>query len=253
MIAKTKEDKENLRAAGKILADVLREVARLAVPGTSTAFLDLVAEEMMRARGTVPAFLHYKPEGAAYPYPAALCVSINDEVVHGIPSENTILREGDIACLDLGLSYNGYFVDHAVTVAVGKIDRSSLELMNATREALDAAIAVARVGGHTGDLGAAVEKIANERGFAVVKDLGGHGVGRAVHERPFIENVGTEREGEEIPEGAVLALEPMFSLGKGDITLDPDGYTYRMRDGSRAAHFEHTILITKDGAEILTQ
>lgn len=253
MIATTKEDIENLRKSGKMLADILRETARLVEPGVSTAALDIAAEKMICARGGIPAFLHYKPEGAAYPYPAALCVSINEEIVHGIPSEMRLLQEGDIVCLDLGLSYNGYFTDHAVTVPVGKIDQASQKLIDGTREALSAVLKEMHAGAHTGDVGAAVMEVASAYGLGVVRDLGGHGVGKSVHEKPFIENIGMAGDGEELVEGQVLALEPMLALGKGDIILDPDGYTYRTRDGSRSAHFEHTVLITKKGAEVLTR
>jgi len=252
MIAKTADEINNLRIAGKILAGVLVDVAKLVKPGVSTAELDLAAEKIIREKGGVPAFLGYKPEGAAYPYPATLCVSINDEVVHGLPSEDRILKEGDIVSLDEGLSYNEYFVDHAVTLCVGEADEKTKKLLQANREALDVAIAAAQVGGHIGDIGAAVEKVAKKYNVGIVQDLGGHAVGKAVHEKPFIPNEGEEGKGEKLVEGLVIAIEPMFAEGKGAIKLDKDEWTYRMRDGSRAAHFEHTVLLTKDGPEILT-
>lgn len=270
MIATTEEQKKDLRAAGKILAGVLADTATLIREGVTTAELDLAAEHAIRARGAVPSFLNYKPEGAAYPYPAALCVSINDEVVHGIPSQKRILRNGDVVSLDAGLSYKGYFVDAARTYIVGDDtttistggemslkarglgDLKAHQLINATREALGAAIASARVGRRIGDIGAAVVRVAGNRKFSIVEDLGGHAVGGAVHERPFIANDGREGEGEEIVEGMVLAIEPMLAEGKGAIVLDEDEWTYRMEDGKRAAHFEDTVLITKEGAEILT-
>jgi methionyl aminopeptidase len=252
MIATTPEQIKALRAAGKILAGVLKDVTAMCKEGTSTAELDLAADHAIRARGAVPSFLNYKPEGAAYPYPAALCVSINEEVVHGIPSDKRILRRGDVVSLDAGLSYQGYFVDAARTLVVGEGDAAAKKLVSATKEALDAAISVARVGKHIGNIGAAVMRIAASRRLTIVEDLGGHAVGAAVHERPFIANEGREGEGEELVEGLVLAIEPMLAEGKGAIVLAKDEWTYVMKDGKRAAHFEDTVLITKDGPEVLT-
>ena len=253
MIATTQSDIDTLRQAGSILAQVLRDTALLVKPGTTTAALDLAAEESIRAQGAVPAFLNYKPQGATYPYPAVLCVSINDEVVHGIPSEERILAEGDVVALDLGLSYKGLFVDHAVTVCVGEGDDAAQKLLAGTKEALSVAISAVKAGGHVGDIGAAVEGVARKYNLAIVTDLGGHAVGKSVHEKPFIANAGTAGTGEKLVEGMVLAIEPILTEGRGAITLAEDEWTYRTRDHSRAAHFEHTILITKDGAEILTK
>ena len=252
MIATTPEEIKALRAAGKILAGVLKDVAALCKEGSSTAELDLACEHAIRARGAVPAFLNYQPEGASYPFPASLCVALNDEVVHGIPNEKTILRKGDLLTIDAGLSYQGYFVDAARTLCIGACDESAHKLIAATKEALQGAIAAARVGAHIGDIGAVVAGIANKYNFGVVKDLGGHGVGSSVHEKPFIANEGRRGEGERIVAGMVLAIEPMLAEGKGNIVLDEDEWTYRMRDGKRAAHFEDTVLITEGGAETLT-
>mgnify|MGYP001563553152 CR=1 FL=1 len=252
MIATTPEELKALRAAGKILSGVLIDVAALCKEGANTAELDLAAEHAIVSRGAVPAFLNYQPEGAAYPYPATLCVSINDEVVHGIPNEKRILRDGDILSIDAGLNYQGYFVDAARTLCIGKGDEQAHKLITATKEALASAIGVARVGNHVGDIGAVVAGIAAKYRLGIVRDLGGHGVGKAVHEKPFIANDGKRGEGEEIIAGMVLAIEPMLAEGKGDIVLDEDEWTYRMEDGKRAAHFEETVLITETGAEILT-
>ncbi len=252
MIIKTDSDIENLRHAGKILSEVLRACMLAAIPGVTTAALDLKAEEMIRDEGAVPAFLNYRPSGVKIAFPAVLCVSVNDEVVHGIPSEEHVLRAGDMVSLDLGLSYNGYFVDSARTLFVGEGDAKGQKLMNATREALTKAIGATKAGGHVGDIGAAVEAVAKRYGLAIVAELGGHAVGKGVHEKPFVGNVGRVGEGEKIPEGMVLALEPIFTEGKGAISLMEDQWTYVTRDGSRAAHFEQTILVTKDKAEILT-
>lgn len=252
MIIKTEEDKKQLRAGGAILAGVLADVAAAAKEGVTTAELDLMAEHAIRARGAVPAFLGYQPEGARYPYPATLCVSVNDEVVHGLPSEGKILRKGDTVSFDLGLSYNGYFVDSALTVCIGECDDAAQRLLVATREALSEAVAAAKAGGYTGDIGAAVERVAKKYRLGVVKDLGGHAVGKAVHEKPFIGNEGRKGEGEKLVEGMVLAIEPMLCEGKGDIVLADDDWTYTMRDRSRAAHFEQTLIVTHGAPEIVT-
>jgi methionyl aminopeptidase len=253
VIAKTPEDFNGVRAAGKALAEVLSELKAMVADGVRASELDLKAEEAIRRRGAVPAFLGYRPEGAAYPFPATLCVSINDEVVHGIPTEDKVLQDGDIVMLDLGLSLDGYFADAAITVSVGEPDEKTTRLMNATREALSVAIDTARVGNTTGDIGAAVEAVAKKYGYKTAEDLGGHALGKKPHEPPYIPNIGPAKSGEKLKEGMVLALEPIFTEGNGHIQLDPDEWTYRTADGSRSCEFEHTILITKDGAEILTK
>jgi methionyl aminopeptidase len=253
MIIKTSEERANLIEAGKRLGSILKTVAALVKPGVAADELDDKAEELIRDGGDEPVFLGYTPEGASRPYPATLCVSINDEVVHGIPNESKkVLKEGDIVGLDLGLRHEGIVVDAAVTLAVGKVNEESLKLMRATEEALASGITAAHVGNHVGDIGEAIEQTLKKSGLLVVKVLGGHGVGDFVHEEPFIPNYGRKGEGEELVEGMVLALEPISSAGKGAVTLAPDGYTYRTKDGSRSAHFEHTILIEKSGPVIVT-
>lgn len=252
MIAKTEEEIKALRAAGRILAGVLQDTAALLKDGVSAAELDLFAEHAIRSRGAVPSFLNYKPEGAKFPYPATLCVSINDEITHGLPNPEKIIRKGDLVSLDTGLSYQGYFVDAAITVPVGEVDPKGQLLITAAREALLAAIGAARPGNRLGDIGAAIMSVVQKYNFRIVEDLGGHAVGGAVHEKPFIANDGKKGEGELIIEGMVLALEPMLAEGKGDIVLEHDDWTYSTEDGSRSTTFEHTILVTAKGAEILT-
>jgi methionyl aminopeptidase len=248
------EQKANLIEAGKRLAAVLQALKAKVTPGVTTEELDDLAEAMIRDGGDEPCFLGYTPEGAPRPYPATLCVSINDEIVHGIPNESVkTLKEGDIVGLDLGLSHKGIIVDSAITVAVGKIDAESQKLMNTTENALVAGIAAARPGAHIGDIGAAIQAEIEGAGFKVVKELGGHGVGDKVHEEPFVPNFGRKGEGEELVPGMVLALEPIAAADRAAVILAPDGYTYRTKDGSRSAHFEHTILIETDGARIITQ
>ncbi|MBU6214228.1 type I methionyl aminopeptidase [Patescibacteria group bacterium] len=246
-------DRANLIEAGKRLAGVLAALRAKAAPGVSSDDLDTLAETLIRARGDEPCFLGYMPEGAGRAYPATLCVSINDEVVHGIPNEiPRTLKAGDIVGLDLGLKHHGVIVDAAITVPIGTVDEEAMKLLSATENALAAGIAAAKVGGRVGDISRAIQQEIEGAGFSVVKELGGHGVGRRVHEEPFIANFGKPGTGEALEEGMVLALEPISSAGKSSIVLAPDGYTFRTKDGSRSAHFEHTILLEKSGARIIT-
>lgn len=254
MIITTKAERETLIEAGHRLAVVIEELKKKVAPGVSTEELDDLAEELIRAGGDTPALIGYTPEGARRPYPATLCVAVNDEVVHGIPNEAPrLLKEGDIIGLDLVLEHEGVFVDMAVTVPVGVPRKEDLALMRATEVALAAGIAAARPGGSMGDISSAIEKVLKAGGYGIVKVLGGHGVGNAVHEDPHVPNYGRAGEGPRLVEGMVLALEPIAALGKGSVILAPDGYTYRTRDGSRASHHEHTILIEQGGATIVTK
>ena len=253
MIVKNDSDRANLREAGRILSDVLLATAKLVKPGVTAAALDLAAEEMIRARGGSPAFLNYQPRGAAYPFPAALCVSINDEVVHGIPSEKRILKEGDIISLDLGINRKGLITDAAITVAVGKVSKELETLMRVTENALAAGIEAAQVGNHIGDISFAIQECARPHKYGVIQELGGHGVGHKVHEDPYVPNFGKKGAGHALEPGMVLALEPMFTLGSRYIRLGGDGYTITSQDHSPSAHFEHTIAITEKGPIILTE
>lgn len=254
MIVRTNEEREGIIESGKRLGVILETVAEAVRPGVRTDELDVLAERLIRAGGDVPAFKGYTPEREARPYPATLCVSINEEVVHGIPNEHPrTLIEGDIVSLDLGLIHKGFISDSAVTVPVGTVDEASIQLMDATRTALEAALAAAKVGNRIGDISYATEAAFKGSGCTVVRVLGGHGVGNHVHEEPWIANVGAPHTGEAIVSGMVLALEPIANLGKGSVVLAPDGYTYRTRDGSRSAHFEHTILIEDSGSLVVTR
>ncbi len=247
-------ERTNLIEAGKRLAHVLEALRAKVAPGVSAEELDDLAEQMIRDGGDTPAFLGYTPEGARRPYPATLCVSINDEVVHGIPNETKkILKSGDIVGLDLGLTHNGVIVDAAITVPVGEVSEETKKLLVATEAALVAGIAAAVPGKHIGDISFAIQKEIEQAGFKVVKELGGHGVGELVHEEPFIPNFGRAGDGPELIEGMVLALEPISAAGKAAVALSPDGYTYRTKDGSRSAHFEHTIIIEKGSPLVVTQ
>jgi len=250
-IIKTREETEILRESGRRLATILDEVIQSVRPGITPIKLDRIAEQLIREGGDEPAFLHYKPRGARSPYPASLCVSANDNVVHGVPG-NQALKEGDIVGLDLGLRHVGMITDMAVTVPVGVVDKGAIKLMEVTQKALDVGIKEARAGNRVSDIGHAIETRVKSRGFSVVRELGGHGVGRGVHEEPFVPNFGKKGTGEELKEGMALAIEPIVNEGSGEVILTEDGYTIKTKDGKRSAHFEHTILITKKGAEIIT-
>lgn len=250
---KTKEEIGSLRRGGAILAGILRFLSSEVRPGVSTKYLEEIGRKKIEEAGAEPAFLNYTPRGGARPDPAALCVSVNDVVVHGIPNEKPkILREGDIVTIDTGLKYEDLYTDAAISVGVGKIDVESEKLLKATREALDHAISVARVGSKTTDIGKAIDQVARKYGFTPARDLGGHGVGYSQHEDPFIPNF-TMKGGAELREGMVIAIEPMLNAGKGAVRFLSDGYTVVTADGKRSVHFEHTVVITKKGAEILTK
>jgi methionyl aminopeptidase len=215
-------------------------------PGVTTAELDGLARERARAAGAVPAFLGY------HGFPAALCISVNDEVVHGIPSEQRVLREGDVVGLDFGVVLDGWYGDSARTVPVGRVSPEAARLLEVTEGALAHAIEAARPGGRLGDLGAAVQAFVEPRGFSVVRDFVGHGIGRQLHEPPAIPNVGTAGSGPVLRAGMVLAIEPMVNAGGHEVATLDDGWTAVTHDGSLSAHFEHTIAVTEEGPEILT-
>ncbi|MES2059757.1 MAG: type I methionyl aminopeptidase [Patescibacteria group bacterium] len=251
---KTKQQIETLRKGGKILARILKELASEVREGVSTNYLDKLARKKMEEAGATPAFLKYTPKGAARPYPAALCVSVNDEIVHGIPNENAkILKEGDIVSLDTGIEFEGMYTDSAITVPVGKIDAASEKLLRATKEALAEAILAAKAGNYTSDIGIAIERIAKKYKFSCAEDLGGHGVGFSQHEDPFIPNFKMRGKGVLLKEGMVLAIEPMLNIGGSKTTFLSDGYTAVTADGKKSAHFEHTVAVTKGAADILTK
>lgn len=253
MQLKTKEDIEIMREGGKRHAEILRVLSEMVSPGVSTFILEEEALRLIKEGGDKPAFLGYQPRGADRPFPAALCISINDEIVHGIPNEvERILRDGDIISIDLGLIHKGLITDSAVTVPVGAIDDESRNLLEFTEKALMAGIRAAEPGNTIGDIGAAISDVASKTSFSLAKDLAGHGVGFSVHEEPLVPNTGKKGKGEKLVPGMVLAIEPMLNVGKGDIKVTSDGYTIKTRDGSRSAHFEHTIAITEKGNIILT-
>lgn len=251
VIIKTKEQIEILREGGHRLASILAKVAKKVAPGVTTKELDEYAHKLIKEGGDEPAFLGYRPEGHPRAYPASLCTSTNNEIVHGIPKISKTLKEGDIISIDLGLKHRGLFTDHAMTVAVGKISKPSQQLLNITNEALAVGIAEARGGNTVGDIGYAIEKFVAGR-YGIVKELSGHGVGVKIHEDPYIPNYGKKGKGQKLIPGMVIAIEPMLNIGGAGIVSLSDGYTIKTADGSRSAHFEHTLLITEGDAEILT-
>lgn len=254
MTIKKKEEIELLRQGGKLLAGILEALVSRVWAGVSTGDLDGYAEAHIRHVGGIPSFKGYRIRGAS-PYPATICVSINDEVVHGIPRKDRILNNGDIVGIDIGMRFpgeNGFYTDMAVTVGVGSITREAQRLIRETKNALDAGIGAVRDGATVGDIGAAIEKHLTKQKFGIIRDLAGHGVGYEVHEDPLIPNFGKEGVGARLQEGMVIALEPMATLGTWRVVLDQDGWTFRTADGSLAAHFEHTLVVLKDGAEVIT-
>jgi methionyl aminopeptidase len=255
---KTEEQIEYIREAGHRLGAILASVAKRAVPGVTALELDTYAEELIRAGGDIPAFKNYKPDMHHKPFPSSLCVSVNNEVVHGMPIASKVLQVGDIVSLDLGLSHKGYFADHAVTLVVGSTNEQQgtdkeKKLLKVTEGALYAGIDMARAGNRVGDIGFTIARFAKQNGLGIVRELSGHGVGIHIHEDPYIPNYGRKGTGALLKPGMIIAIEPMFTLGSPAIDVLPDGYTVVTRDRSKAAHFEHTVLITHGDPEILTE
>ena len=254
MIAKTQEEISILREGGRRLAKHLQVLKEMVKPDLPVRALEIKALEMIEKDGDTPAFLGYRPGKSEKPYPSALCVSVNDCLVHGPASENEgVIHNGDIVSLDFGIRHKGLFTDAAVTTIAGEASEKDARFVRGTYEALEAGIAAATLGNTTGDIGYAVEKIAKKYGFGFPRNLSGHGVGARVHEEPHVPNFGSPGTGVKLMEGLVIAIEPMFALGGGEVFLDSDGHSYRTKDGSRAAHAEHTIIVTKAGPEILTK
>jgi len=252
IIIKTQDEIEKIREAGKRLARVVRTVSDAVRPGITLDELDQIAESMIRDMGDTPAFKGYQPEGAGFPFPSTLCLSVNDEVVHGMASDR-ILAEGEIISIDCGINHEGVFADHAVTVPVGKVSKNLVKLMNDTRAVMNEAINAARPGNTVGDIGHAAQKLTKKLGnYGIVRELAGHGVGRYIHEDPYIPNYGRKGHGTTLQPGMVIAIEPMLNLGTAEVLLLDDGYTFVTADRSPSAHFEHTVIITEDGPEIAT-
>ena len=246
IVCKSPEEVAKMRAANALVAGVLGELRETVKPGVTAQELDAVAEMRVREAGATPAFKGY------HGYPATLCVSINDAVVHGIPSPRKLV-EGDIVSLDMGVVLDGYYGDSALTVGVGTISDDAAELLDVTRDALHLAIDCARVGQRVSDLGYAVQTHVESRGFSVVREFVGHGIGTQLHEEPQIPNYGKPGRGPYLKEGMVLAIEPMVNAGRAAVRVLDDGWTAVTVDGSLSAHFEHSVAVSKDGPVILSR
>lgn len=255
MIAKSEREISALREGGRRLAKHLRVLSGMVQIGVTPRELEDNAQEMVADDADELAFLGYKTGKSDEPYPSGLCVSVNDVIVHSPAALNhSVILNGDVVCLDFGIKHRGLFTDSAVTVIAGtKRNPEDERLLKGTQEALAAGIAAAKIGNTTGDIGYAVERIAKKNNFGFPRNLSGHGVGLKVHEEPHVPNFGAPGSGVKLEEGLVIAIEPMMALGSGELYIDKDGHSYRTKDGSRTAHFEHTVIITNNGAEILTK
>lgn len=243
---KTKKEIDIMRQGGKILSEILQKIKEKVVIGISTKELNRVAESLIFDSGSTPAFKDYKG------FPCALCTSVNSTIVHALPSDYT-LKEGDILSLDLGVKYKGYYTDMAITMPIGEVDFEERRLIRITKKSLNIAIQKAKVGNTFSDIGNTIQRYIESMGFTVVRDLCGHGIGKTLHEEPQILNYGKRHKGEEIKEGMVFALEPMVTMGGYEIRKGDDGYSFETKDGSIAAHFEHTIAIVNGKAQVLTK
>jgi methionyl aminopeptidase len=246
VILKLPEEIEKARASNRIVAEVLDKLREKVKPGATTRELDKFAEEIAEKRGAKPAFKGYR----GYPY--SLCASINEEVVHGMPSTRA-LSEGDIIGLDFGVLYKGFYGDATITLPVGKVSQSAMKLMDVTEQSLYAGIAQMKEGNRLGDVSAAVQSTVEAAGFSVVRDFVGHGIGRNLHEEPQIPNFGKKGRGVELKSGMILAIEPMVNQGDYRVQILPDGWTVVTEDGKLSAHFEHSVAITDNGPEILSK
>ncbi len=244
---KRPDEIKKITRASEIVAEALITLKQVISPGITTKELEQIAEEVIRSRGGIPAFKGYRG------YPASICASVNDEVVHGIPSIDVVLREGDLISIDLGVIYQGYIGDAAITVAVGRVSKETERLIKVTEEALYKGIKEARVNKRVGDISYAIQKHVEAHGYSVVRAFVGHGVGKSLHEEPQIPNFGYPGKGPKLKEGMTLAIEPMVNAGSYEVVIMKDGWTAKTADGSLSAHFEHTVLITRNGPEILTK
>lgn len=253
IVRKSPSELDKMREAGAIVAGTITTVLQAVEPGRTTLDLDRIAEAYIRDHGATPSFKGYRGASST-PFPATICASLNHEIVHGIPSRARVLKDGDLLSLDFGAVWEGFHSDSAVSVFVGGVAPSAEaeRLVKTTEAALEAAIAQVVPGAHLSDIGHAIEQVADAEGFGLVREFGGHGIGRALHEDPFVQNWGAPGRGPALRPGLVLALEPMLSLGADDTRMLPDGWTVVTADGSLSAHAEHTVAVTETGHEILT-
>ena len=243
---KSEEEIRIMAQAGQILAKVMKDVVAKVKPGVDTKSLDRAAKALILSFGAKPSFENYNN------FPASICASINEEVVHGVPSAKRKLKEGDILSIDMGVYYKGYHSDMAITVGVGQISPEASRLIRVTKKSLKRGIKKIRPGLTFGDIGNTIQRYAQSQGYSIIRELVGHGIGKELHEDPEIPNYGKRRAGEKIKEGMVFCLEPMLSLGDWRIKTGPDGYAFQSKDSSLSAHFEHTIAVTSKGVKILT-
>jgi methionyl aminopeptidase len=246
IVCRSSAELAKMREAGRLVGEVLTELAAHVAPGVTTADLDELAEKRIRKAGATPAFKGY------HGYPATICASINEEVIHGIPSGRRLLNDGDVISIDVGAELDGYFGDSAITLAVGKVSEEAATLLRVTDESLYKAIEAVKLGGRISDIGHAVQAHVEAYGFSVVREFVGHGIGQKMHEEPQVPNYGEPGRGPRLTEGMVLAIEPMVNAGKPAVKVLADGWTAVTRDGSLSAHFEHTVAVTADGPWILT-
>jgi len=248
---KTEDELVLMRRANQLVGKTLGELAKHIKPGVTTLQLDKIAEEFIRDNGAIPTFKGF-PNPYGGPFPASICTSVNDAVVHGVPNEQTVLRDGDIISIDCGTLLDGFCGDSAYTFCVGEVSEEVKNLLRTTKEALYQGIAQASAGHHLGDISSAVQTLCESQGYGIVRELTGHGIGREMHEDPQVPNYGKRGNGIMLKASMCIAIEPMITMGKRDIWLDKDRWTVRTRDGKPAAHFEHTIAVRKGGAEILS-
>ena len=245
IVCKSAAEIERMRAANRLVADLLAELRAAVAPGITTAELDVLAEARIRAAGGIPAFKGYRG------YPATICASVNDQVIHGIPSHRA-LSDGDVLSIDVGVQLEGFYGDSAITVPIGRVSDEAARLLRVTEESLFEAIAEARVGKRVSDISHAVQRHVEAHGYSVVREFVGHGIGRSMHEEPQIPNYGEPGHGPRLAEGMVLAIEPMVNVGKPGVRVLEDGWTAVTKDGSLSAHFEHTVAVTASGPLVLT-
>ena len=251
ILLKSPEEIERMRRSSAIVAEILAAVASRVRPGVTTGELDALAEELTRKKGAKPAFKGYVVGGRTFP--ASICISVNDEVVHGIPSRDRVLRDGDLVGLDFGVCCDGYFGDAARTVSVGRTSPEAQRLMDVTASSLAAGIEAIRPGAHIADISGAIQDVAEGAGFSLVREFVGHGIGRSLHEDPQVPNYRTGTRGVKLSEGLVLAIEPMVNAGGPEVYVKDDGWTAATRDGRLSAHFEHSVAVTANGPYILSQ
>lgn len=254
IVRRSQSELEKMRTSGLLVHEILQRLGRMVVEGITTNELEVVAAKMMADAGAKPAFKGYKPQSAATPYPYILCTSVNDEIVHGMPSKTRKLNKGDIVSIDTGLCLNGYYGDSAITVGVGELSERVQKLLRVTEESLELAIEQMKPGNRLSDVSGAVEKHVVANGFTVVREMVGHGIGTKLHEEPQVPNyVDRRHENPRLKEGIVLAIEPMVNLGRADMKIKSDKWTAVTKDGSPSAHFEHVVAVTADGPWVLTR